>query len=442
MRSPENMNIVMIDITNSCIHRCSNCTRFCGNHRKPFFMDFEAFKNAVDSMEDFPGIVGLIGGEPTLHPDFDRMIRYYRSKIAEPKEFSPMIVPVKELSWLHCTVKYMRGKKRGLFSSFGPGYRKHSELIQDTFPYQSLNDHCEINNHQAIMVTRKELGFADEEWEKLRDNCWIQNLWSASITPKGAFFCEIAASLDMLFNGAGGWKVEPGWWKRKPEDFKDQLHWCEFCSVALPVPTIPANEQKDIVSPVMLEKLKAVDSPRVKAGNFVLLDPAKYNKEEFGHKRNPIWYLPDEKGDLARVSDTNEFLKVGRFDICLRSGEPPANSEFNFISLHQFNNLEFKEWLLVVDSADRLDPDFLNEIKLCILNPGVIYRHGSTWFLNRNSEALRGQTVFPADPFSLWQKKKQYEFRHFPCVGTLDWFDKMSIIYQQLRNRLAPLRLL
>ena len=439
MRSPEDMNIVMIDITNSCIHRCSNCTRFCGNHQKTFFMDFEVFKNAVDSMEGFPGIVGLIGGEPTLHPDFDRLVRYYRTKIGEPKAFSPMIVPVKELAWLHRTVKYMRGKKRGLFSSFGLGYRKNSELIQDTFSYQSVNDHCEVNNHQAIMVTRKELGFSDVEWEKLRDDCWIQNLWSATITPKGAFFCEIAASF-MIFNGAGGWKIEHGWWKRKPEDFKDQLHWCELCSVALPVPTIPANEQKDIVSPVMLEKLKEVNSPRIKAGNFILLDPAKYSKEEFGHKRNPIWYIPEEKGEVARVSGNNELLRVGKFDICLRSGESPANSEFNLITLNQLNNLEFREWILVVDSVDRLDPDFLNEVRRCILNPGVIYWHGSTWVLNRYSEALRGQTVFPADPFALWPKQKQYKFRHFPFVGTLDWMDKSRILFQQFSNRLAPLR--
>ena len=66
------------------------------------------------------------------------------------------------------------------------------------------------------MATRKELGIPDEKWIKLRDKCWIQNLWSASITPKGAFFCEVAAAMDMTLNGPGGWPIEPGWWKRKP----------------------------------------------------------------------------------------------------------------------------------------------------------------------------------------------------------------------------------
>ena len=44
MRSPADMEFIQIDITNACNMRCSNCTRFCGNHKKAFFMDFSTFK--------------------------------------------------------------------------------------------------------------------------------------------------------------------------------------------------------------------------------------------------------------------------------------------------------------------------------------------------------------------------------------------------------------
>ena len=43
MRSPKDMQIILIDITNACTERCSNCTRFCGNHKKNFFMDVDTF---------------------------------------------------------------------------------------------------------------------------------------------------------------------------------------------------------------------------------------------------------------------------------------------------------------------------------------------------------------------------------------------------------------
>lgn len=424
MRSPKDMKIIMIDITNACSHLCSNCTRFCGNHKKPYFMDFEIFKKAVDSLVDAPPIIGIIGGEPTLHPDFDRMMRYYRDAIPEKKRFSPLTIPVKDSKILQHRIRYMRGKKRGLFSSFGPGYRKNYELIQDTFSYQSVNDHSVVNNHQAILATRKELGFNDEEWLKLRDNCWIQNLWSATVTPKGAFFCEIAAHLDMLFNGPGGWPIEPGWWKRTPNDFKEQLNWCEFCSVALPMPTIPANDQRDIVTPAMLEKLKAVGSPRVEAGRYILLDPATYRREDYGHARTPTWYIADQND---RISSENTSVKVSDFMV------NPASEKLR--------SLDFSGWVVLAKNPADITDDFRKELQETVLNPGVLYTwKGRLTIFHRSAEALRGLTELPDDWTSLWDKAKRYELRHYPHIGTPDLWDKVRLFAQEYWNRLAPLR--
>ena len=41
-------------------------------------MDFDTFKRAVDSLQDFPNMVGMIGGEPTLHPEFEKFAEYLR----------------------------------------------------------------------------------------------------------------------------------------------------------------------------------------------------------------------------------------------------------------------------------------------------------------------------------------------------------------------------
>ena len=41
-------------------------------------MDFDTFKRAVDSLQDFPNMVGIIGGEPTLHPQFEEFALYLR----------------------------------------------------------------------------------------------------------------------------------------------------------------------------------------------------------------------------------------------------------------------------------------------------------------------------------------------------------------------------
>ena len=94
MKSPAQMKIIQIDITNACPKRCSNCTRFCGHHQKPFFMDFETFKKAVDSMKGFGGIVGIMGGEPTIHPEFENFLEYYRANVGYDDFSSACYKPV------------------------------------------------------------------------------------------------------------------------------------------------------------------------------------------------------------------------------------------------------------------------------------------------------------------------------------------------------------
>jgi hypothetical protein len=437
MKSPACMKIVMIDITNACHKSCSNCTRFCGEHPQPFFMEVDTFRKAVDSMAGFPGIVGIVGGEPTLHPRFAEMIDYYASQIAEPRPAAFLRPPTTSFQNYSRMVKYMRGRRRGLFSSLGAGYYKHFEQIQDVFPYQSLNDHQTVNTHQAILVTRKELGIPDEEWLKLRDNCWIQNLWSATISPKGAFFCEIAASLDMLFDGPGGWPIEPGWWKRTPGEFGEQLNWCEMCSVALKVPTMDAGEETDIVSPVMLEKLKRVNGPKIRNQKFAVLDTANYDRSKLaGHEADPIWYLPKGQGDKARISPTNTSLYPHRIDVVVGRGESPQAT----LAREQVEALQFADWVAVFRDAQVVDAEFLRQAAGCILNPGCFYHRGDqAWLFNRRARALQGPTAIRLDEslLPLWERKKRIALRRYPRIGELTLWQRLILRLQQARHRVA-----
>ena len=169
MRSPKDMQIIQIDITNACPHLCSNCTRFCGHHKKPFFMDFETFKRAVDSLKDFPRLVGMMGGEPTVHPQFEKFANYLRESRVGNVRFLMMREPIPDM------LTYIRrnllgtNSKLGLWSSLNESYYKHFETINDTFPTQILNDHDNACKHQALLMSRRELGIPDDEWIKKRD---------------------------------------------------------------------------------------------------------------------------------------------------------------------------------------------------------------------------------------------------------------------------------
>ena len=240
------MEIIQIDITNACINSCSNCTRLIGHHKKPFFMDMETFCRAVDSLIDFPGIVGMIGGEPLLHPDFEKMARYL-------------------------ALKRVDKKRRGLWSTIPKG-TKYGKLIKEIFGTQYFNDHT-VNTiqHQPVLVAAEEMIQDREKMWELIDNCWVQNLWSATITPKGAYFCEVAAAFDMLFDGNRGWTIEPGWWHRTPEEFGEQRsHWCPRCGCAIPLERRASVEKKDDVSPGNLTALKEIGSPGINRGRACL----------------------------------------------------------------------------------------------------------------------------------------------------------------------------
>lgn len=246
--------VIQIEVSNGCVLACANCTRHVGHHRKPFMMTLDQVSSAIRSLEGFPGRVGLMGGEPAMHPRFREILALYRALL--PKD------------------------KREFWTT-GWKWYDYLDDIKETFQDDLIhyNDHTQYTGkHQPLLIAIEEVIPDAALREELIDDCWVQRQWSASITPKGAFFCEVAASLDHLFDGPGGWPVEPGWWKRIPEDYADQRNFaCNKCSAAIPMETRSdargGREQSvDVVSPANLARLRQVGSPKVARGNYEIFD--------------------------------------------------------------------------------------------------------------------------------------------------------------------------
>jgi hypothetical protein len=367
-------------------------------------MNEETFKKAVDSLEGFECTIGVMGGEPTLHPQFEAFARYIEEKHPPKYKLKPLRVPVRNF------IAYIRDKNYfwdesinlrkgpGLCTATGKKYYEHFEIIQDVFSFQLINDHKNSTLHQPLLVSRRDLGIPDEEWFPLRDKCWVQNMWSASITPKGAFFCEIAGALDMLFNGPGGWQVEPGWWKREPPDFGEQLNWCELCGAALSIKGRLSSDGIDDVSPTLLRKLEEIDSPGLKKGRIVALKSEKIG--EVNMPDTPNRYIQSYHD---RISMENRSL----FPRSLSKVKAESDMPIDVTMLLQ----NYNDWIFLYTEKEPQSV-FLSEMHEWVFNPGVLYMLDENSVLfNVRAHALRGIskcinfTMFK----SLWSDEKKIE---------------------------------
>lgn len=257
MIPPAEQWAIQIDVTNACTRACSNCTRFVGHHRKPFFMDVRQFRQACEALADFPSqspptdrvrhkVVGMIGGEPLIHSKFAELCRVMAEVIPDRNH-------------------------RGLWTGLKWQSTRHAALIEATFGYVNNNTHDRECRHSPILVALADVVLDPERRQAMIDDCWLERLWSGSVTPKGFFFCEVAAAFDMLMDGPGGLPVEPGCWRRPLADFREQIdRWCPRCGVPLNLLGRLDKDETDDISEMNLSVL--TDSPRVKAGRCVAWD--------------------------------------------------------------------------------------------------------------------------------------------------------------------------
>lgn len=247
MRPLLNMDTIQIEITDACINSCSNCTRFCG-HRSPFFMDLDFFKKSINTMCNYPKMTGIMGGEPLLHPKFKEICEYAQT-----------VLPPERL---------------GLWTCLPPGKEHLREVICKTFGHIFINDHVlDCIYHAPILVASEEIISDRKKLFYIIDSCWIQNSWSACINPNGAFFCEIAGAMSILFDGPKGWEIENEWWARIPKDFTSQVEeWCPKCGAAMPLPRRSSLDGRDDISPGNLKRLIACGSRKITKGDYVVSD--------------------------------------------------------------------------------------------------------------------------------------------------------------------------
>jgi len=247
---------IQLEITNACIKSCANCTRLVGHHQRPYMMSLGYFKAAVDAIQGTPTLVGVMGGEPLLHPRFKNICLYLQ------KKFSP--------------------DKLALWSTLDKRFKKYAPLIASTFGLVLPNghSHSRIFHSPVLVSSQKVLG---RRFIHAVDNCWIQKSWSASINPQGAYFCEVAAAIDLILRTGTAFDIRAGWWRKKPQHYTAQVKaLCSKCGICLNLTPRKDTDKTDDLDDWWINTLKNT-SPKVRNGLY-----RKFSGRIFDNRQNSI----------------------------------------------------------------------------------------------------------------------------------------------------------
>lgn len=229
MRSPSEMGIICIDITNKCDLACSNCTRLLENQDHFWEMTPDNFRLACQSLRDFPGVIAVIGGNPCMHSRFEELSGIFEEEI--PNRHQRGI-------WTNNAFKHaaLLEEKFGAFNLNPHGVERGVKSVKPI--YERMVKSGKFNGgyydtnseHAPLLVAGKDLFDSSTMWKKI-SNCDVNKNWSAAIVQNNgklrAYFCEVAASFDLARNEDHGLPVTDGWWKSRMDVFTKQI--AKFC---------------------------------------------------------------------------------------------------------------------------------------------------------------------------------------------------------------------
>lgn len=235
--------IIQIQITRACDKACHHCTQGSNLAGKPAMMSVDEFEQACDSLEGYPGVVGVFGGNGALSPHFAEICRVLRAKFPFDQR------------GLWCN--NLNGKGAHARVTFNPRHSNlnvhldaeaHAEFCRDwpeSIPYLKGLEQDSVHGSPWVAM-RDVIPDAETRWDMIAQ-CDVNRFWSAAIgvvPGRGlrAYFCEIAyaqAALHATADDAADWPdvghpVTPGWWRKPMSEFAAQVEQhCHACGIPL-----------------------------------------------------------------------------------------------------------------------------------------------------------------------------------------------------------------
>jgi len=245
--------VLQILVTRTCDLACFACTQSSNLDGKAMIMTPDQFRTACRSLMEGPrryfGVVGMFGGNPCMHPQFEELCSIMRQEIP-PIEENGHLTNVRGL-WSN----NLRGHGATCRTTFNPGYSNLNVHRQQAAYEEMRRDWPECHPvgqikpsmHAPWSESMLDVGVPEaERWDKIA-RCDINQTWSAMIgVVRGelrGFFCELAGNMLMRHQDekdeAGnyiwedtGVPITPGWWDQPMSAFAHQVdQCCHHCGI-------------------------------------------------------------------------------------------------------------------------------------------------------------------------------------------------------------------
>lgn len=204
-----NSHKIEIDITYACNLKCFNCNRSCGQAPSVERMTVSQIRRFLDESRATGrswDAIRLLGGEPTLHPDFFEILNL----MLEYKEHDSPRTCIEVTS-----------------NGFGSRVNKIITRIPDgIFVHNTKKSGVQNTNFFSFNIApvdRREYAMAD-----YTNACWVADECGMGLTPFGYYPCAVAGSIDRVFGFDLGMKqLAP-----ENEKFTEALQtFCRMCGM-------------------------------------------------------------------------------------------------------------------------------------------------------------------------------------------------------------------
>ncbi len=200
-------------------------------------MNLDCFREAVHSLNDWPGVIGIFGGNPCNHPKFPELCKILQEEIPDQRHRGLWSNDLLGHGAIARETFYPNGRFNLNAHGIAPAAQKIKEFLPGRIIAKSETEHAV---HAAILGHYQEFGVTETQWDAARENCDINQKWSGAIAERGgepfAYFCEVAAALDGVRGTNNGMRVFPGWWRQTIDGTAYQTQIKKCCNAGCAVP--------------------------------------------------------------------------------------------------------------------------------------------------------------------------------------------------------------